>query len=51
MSIREGEQEEIPPAFQMTPDFLDDWLGSHVTALVVQGYVVRLSREGGWRYP
>jgi hypothetical protein len=36
---------EVPPAFRITEDFLDEWLETCVTALVINGFAVRLERS------
>jgi len=43
-NFEDVETEEVPPAFRLTQDFLGDWLGSYVRALVINGYAVSLSR-------
>jgi hypothetical protein len=43
-NFEDVETEEVPPAFRLTQEFLDDWLGNHVRALVINGYAVSLSR-------
>jgi hypothetical protein len=43
--IRDGDSgvaEELPAAFRLTDQFFRYWLGSNVTALVVNGYATRL---------
>jgi hypothetical protein len=39
------ETDPLPAAFPLTREFLDEWLDSHVSSLVINGYVVGLSKE------
>ena len=48
----EDEPEAVPPHFEVTIDFVDEWLGRNVEALVINNVCVRLSdRENGLAYP
>ena len=44
--------EAVAPHFEMTIDFVDEWLGRNVEALIINNVCVRLSdRENGLAYP